>query len=236
MEIPTESRLVRVRLVRDLRGIWGVPATRADKTDPSDIIGIDWSGAELERHPIEEFLHDFLDLEDGTPAFLNSDSREQEGVELIGNVVTEIKLETVETDDIFSTYDLWQPHVEATGADGQWSGGNAMDIDADCGTYTLGFRQLGGPASDYTYAKAADETGLQHQFQWEGDRALVFDNRESGEDSRVIEHARDGTAATPVWTYVSDPPVWVFTLGDVDRNDEGSTFIDWAAAGVFSQG
>lgn len=60
-----------MRLVRDLRGIWGVPATRTDKTDPSDIIGIDWSGAEIERDPIEEFRLGDVDRNDEGSTFID---------------------------------------------------------------------------------------------------------------------------------------------------------------------
>lgn len=249
VEVPGDGRLVRVRERKDGRGVWAVPAARTDKSDPSYLIGLDWNGVELERHEIAEFSHDYLELESGTIAFLNYDPREVEGVAVIGNTITELSLDSGVEADIFSTFDLWEPELETLSGDGEWTGGNAMDFDEERGVYTAGFRQLGalveveratgavlrqfgGPSSDYSFEADGDEFKLQHQFEWSGDAALVFDNRSSSEDSRVMEYALEGGVATPVWTHISDPPVWVFALGDVDRAADGSTFIDWAAAGI----
>ncbi|GDX80424.1 hypothetical protein LBMAG42_22350 [Deltaproteobacteria bacterium] len=252
VEVPADGRLVRVRERKDGRGVWAVPAARTDKSDPSYLIGLDWNGVELERHEIAEFSHDYLELETGTIAFLNYDRREVEGAAVIGNTITELDLESGAEVDIFSTFDLWDPELDTIPGDGEWTGGNAMDFDDESGVYTAGFRQMGalveverstgavlrqfgGPSSDYKFADEGDELLLQHQFQWSGDSALVFDNRSSSEDSRVIEYAISDGMATPVWTHISDPPVWVFALGDVDRADDGSTFIDWASAGALEE-
>ncbi len=249
VEVPDDGRLVRVRQRRDGRGIWGVPAARTDKSEPSYLIGIDWNGVEIERHEIAEFSHDYVEVEAGLIAFLNYDPRVVDGVEVIGNTITEIDVESGAEADIFSTFDLWEPALETLSGDGEWSGGNAMDFDEESGTYTAGFRQLGalvevdrrtgevvrqlgGPSSDFLFPETNDEFRLQHQFQWRGDSVLVFDNRESSEDSRVMEYSLADGVATPLWTHISDPPVWVFALGDVDRAEDGSTFIDWASAGL----
>lgn len=252
VEIPTEDRLVRVRARRDGRGVWGVPATRTDKSDPSELIGLDWNGAEIERHELAEFSHDFLELSDGTIATLNYEAREVDGTEVIGNTITEVDLESGHAVDVFSTFDLWQPNLETLPGDGEWTGGNALDFDEGQGTYMAGFRQLGalvevdratgevgrqlgGPSSDFAFPKIEDALRLQHQFQWSGDSVLVFDNRESSEDSRVIDYFLADGLATPAWTYVSDPPLWVFALGDVDRAEDGAILIDWAAAGMLEE-
>jgi hypothetical protein len=74
----------------------------------------------------------------------------------------------------------------------------------------------------------------QHQFHVEGNRVLVFDNEGSLEtESRVLEYELDfeENVAREVWSYVSDPVVSSFVLGEPARLDDGDTFINWGAAG-----
>jgi hypothetical protein len=54
-----------------------------------------------------------------------------------------------------------------------------------------------------------------------------------GNESRVLEYELDFTnkVATQVWSYVSNPSVYTFVLGEPIRFDDGSTFINWSAAG-----
>lgn len=248
-ELPNDGRLVRTRARRDGRGMWVVPAARENKEDPSDLIGIDWNGNEIERHSIADFSHDYVEVETGIMAFLLFDPRQIGGRNRVGNRITEINLDTGAATDIFSTFDLWETADGDPDDDADWTAGNALDFDAETGLYTAGFRsldaiievrretgqvgrQFGGPASDFDFAEPALAPNQQHQFQWSNDQILVFDNRENDEDSRVTEFTLEGSVARSVWTHQTDPPVWVFALGDVDRADDGSTFIDWAAAGI----
>lgn len=248
-ELPNDGRLVRTRARRDGRGMWVVPAQREDKSAPSDLIGVDWNGTEIERHSIEHFSHDYVELDDGVIAFLLFEPREIDGQTVVGNSITEIDLGSGVSTDIFSTFDLWDIGSQADSTDDEWAGGNALDFDFESGTYTAGFRsldaiievdratgqvgrQFGGPHSDFAFAAPESAPRKQHQFQWTNDHILVFDNRENDEDSRVTEFTLDGSIANSVWSHQTDPPVWVFALGDVDRAEDGSTFIDWAAAGI----
>lgn len=249
-ELPNDGRLVRTRARRDGRGMWVVPASRDNKEDPSDLIGIDWNGNEIERHSIADFSHDYVEIEIGVIAFLLFDPREVGGRTEVGNRITEITLETGTSTDIFSTFDLWKTTEGEPGEDDDdWTAGNALDFDPETGLYTAGFRsldaiievdresgqvgrQFGGPDSDFDFANPQLAPNQQHQFQWSNDQILVFDNRENDEYSRVTEFSLDGQLANTVWTHQTDPPVWVYALGDVDRADDGSTFIDWAATGI----
>ena len=74
----------------------------------------------------------------------------------------------------------------------------------------------------------------QHQFQVEGNRILVMDN-DGGlrRTSRVVEYELDldTMLATEVWSYVADPTVYTFVLGEPTRMEDGSTFVNWSAAG-----
>ena len=51
--------------------------------------------------------------------------------------------------------------------------------------------------------------------------------------SRVVEVEYDAASrsAQEVWSYVSDPPLYVFAKGDVHRFDDGSTQVVWSSSG-----
>jgi hypothetical protein len=54
-----------------------------------------------------------------------------------------------------------------------------------------------------------------------------------GNLSRVLEFELDAQnqVATQVWSYVASPSVYTFVFGEPLRFDDGSTFINWGAAG-----
>jgi hypothetical protein len=54
-----------------------------------------------------------------------------------------------------------------------------------------------------------------------------------GNESRVLEYALDlqNQVATEVWSYVASPSLYTFVFGEPLRFDDGSTFINWGAAG-----
>jgi hypothetical protein len=49
----------------------------------------------------------------------------------------------------------------------------------------------------------------------------------------VLEFELDFEAqvATQVWSYVANPSVYTFVLGEPIRFDDGGTFVNWSAAG-----
>lgn len=248
-EISKDGRLVRARARMDGRGLWVVPTVIDDKVSPSDLIGIDWNGNEIERHTIEHFSHDYVEVEPGIIAFLLYEPREIDGILTVGNTITEIALETGEQRQVFSSYDLWGNYFGEDAAAEPWAGGNAIDFDAESDMYGAGFRQLdaiievnressevgrqlGGPQSDFTFPTEGSAPHQHHQFQWFDDGILVFDNRENDEYSRVTEFALSTPSAEVVWTHQTDPPLWIYALGDVDRANDGSTFITWTTSGI----
>jgi hypothetical protein len=93
---------------------------------------------------------------------------------------------------------------------------------------------LGLSAPTFTFAAGSLRFLHQHQFHVRGDRILLMDNDgRLGDESRVLEYQLDTTTnvATQVWDYVPDPVVYTFVLGEPNRFDDGSTFINWSAAG-----
>lgn len=248
-QVSQDGRLVRARARMDGLGVWVVPTKIDDKVSPSDLIGLDWNGNEIERHTIEHFSHDYVEVEPGIIAFLLYEPRDIDGVLTVGNTITELTLKTGEQRQVFSSYDLWGNYFGEEPDAEPWAGGNAIDFDAESGTYGAGFRQLdaiievdresgevgrqlGGPHSDFVFADPASAPHQHHQFQWFDDGILVFDNRESDEYSRVTEFSLTNATADVVWTHQTNPPVWVYALGDVDRAQDGSSFLTWTTAGI----
>ncbi len=54
-----------------------------------------------------------------------------------------------------------------------------------------------------------------------------------GDESRVLEYALDLTTmqATQVWSYIANPSVYTFVLGEPVRLADGGTFVNWSTAG-----
>jgi hypothetical protein len=93
---------------------------------------------------------------------------------------------------------------------------------------------LGLVASTFDFAPGSARFLHQHQFQVRGNRVIIMDNDGSpGNESRVLEYELDleRSLATQVWSYVAQPSVYTFVLGEPTRFDDGDTFINWSAAG-----
>ena len=99
----------------------------------------------------------------------------------------------------------------------------SVDIDAD--TCVWGFGGSGG-----TVEITSSESFLyQHQFEYLGDRMLVFDNNGAGGfESRVLEYRFDPDAGTAELVRVIQRGLFSFILGDVHRLDDGDTLITWS--------
>ena len=54
-----------------------------------------------------------------------------------------------------------------------------------------------------------------------------------GDESRVLEYELDVAAktATQVWSYMANPSVYTFVLGEPIRLADGGTFVNWSTAG-----
>lgn len=253
-DIPEDGQAMRARLRRAGDGIWYSNSVLSEDTNLPELVAIDWNGKEIDRISVEQFSHDWVELADGTLAALLFEPENIDDEKVVGNRITEINPATGAQTQVWSAFDTWTPGLHGdTTSDGGWLGGNALDLSADETTYTAGFRavdsileidrasgtvlrDIGGPTSTYSFPDDPS-SHRQHQFEWVGDNLLVFDNRESADFSRVVEYAFDESAktATAVWTYQHNPPVWAFSLGDVDRNEEGSTLVTWSSAGIIDE-
>jgi hypothetical protein len=215
-----------------------------------DLVCMDLDGGDAALTGVPGAHHDFAELPDGTFAVMSHDPQTVDGDDVIGDRLLEIGEGTER-----ALWSLWDHHLvdpeDLIGHDQDYSHGNALQYDDVEDVCYLSMRyfdfivkidrgtgeelwHLGGEESDFAFV--GDE-GMrnQHQFQVLDGGILVFDNGEDGATaSRVVEYALDEVAGTAhkVWEYASDPPMDVYSLGDVHRLSGGETLITWSTAGL----
>lgn len=251
--------VIRVRPRRDGKGLVHALTYEGDQGPAPDIIYTDWTGAEDHRLTVDSYTHDFVELSNGGLGVIRREMRETlvdgENVRVQGNLLSEVAADGTVT-DLWSTWDDFVPGRDTElDSTGYWTHANALDIDADEATYTLGLRgistivdidrgtgtvsrQIGGVDSDYAFAAEFDRPFEQHQFDATADGLVIFDNRDRTFDdgSRVLELTLDDALGTATvaksWPHV--PPLWVYVLGDVDRLDDGGTLVAWTSSGTMT--
>lgn len=217
---------------------------------PGGVMRVHLDGSVSVDTTIEEEHHDFAELPDDTLVLIRRDRRVVDGREVVGDRIVERDRKGNET-EVWTLWDQLEFDPAFHDPD-DWAHANAIDHDPVEDVYYLSARnldtiykidrltgdtlwQLGGMHSDFV--QPGGNTHLfdgQHQFHVDGDRVLIFDNG-STEDyvSRVVEYALDeenGTAELlRQWT--SDPPLYVYALGDVTRLPNDNVLITWSTAG-----
>jgi len=241
----------RARLSVDGQSVvYNAASVSGDPSDESQLVRVALDGSWVEAIDVPLLAHDFVELPDGTLGALVVEYREFDGAPLRGDQIVEIGTNG-ETTVVWSAWDCFDPALTEHGEmDHGWTFANALDYDAAAGAYTVGLRNfssivqvdrasgeclwgLGGQAATLD---VTDGTPFlhQHQFHLLGDSLLVFDNDGSGAgDSRVVEYALDLDAgeAEQIWSFSTDPSVFVFVLGDAHRFDDGDTLVTWSVAG-----
>lgn len=247
-----ELDFYRARLSRDGTSvIYNAATVSGDPADNSELVRVSLDGSSTSSIPVPLLAHDFVELEDGTLAAIAFEYRDFEGRPLRGNKLVEIAPDGTQT-TVWSAWDCFDPAREPGDEPAQgWTFANALDYDPGEDAYYVGMRNfssiakvnrasgecewvLGLFASTFDFASGSDLFLHQHQFQVRGNRILILDNEGSPDDiSRVLEYELDLEAmlATQVWSYVSNPSVYTFVLGEPIRFDDGGTFINWSAAG-----
>lgn len=254
----TEDRdldFYRARLSLDGTGvIYNAASVSGDPAEDSELVKVSLDGSRTTSIPVPLLAHDFVEFRDGDQALLAAivvDYRDVDGTDIRGDKIVEID-EAGEQKTVFSVWDCFDPAVDQGDSGEQgWTFANALDYDSREDAYYLGLRNfssivkvsrstgkcewvLGTTASTFEFARGSARFLHQHQFQVIGDRILVMDNDGALEtESRVLEYELDVEAgvATQVWSYTADPSVYTFVLGEPQRFTDGSTFINWSAAG-----
>ena len=242
----------RARLARDGKSLLYNAAKISGEPSPdSAIVRVALDGTEISSVPIPYLAHDFVEHPDGTLGALAVEYRDFQGATIAGNKIVEVAPDGTQR-TAWTSWDCFDPAV-ITGDDLEqgWTFANALDYDAAAGVYYVGMRNfssiarvnrqtracewvLGLGAPTLTFAAGAPRFLHQHQFQIRGNRILLMDNDGApGNASRVLEFELDLGAKTAslVGSYTANPSVYTFVFGEPLRFDDGSTFINWGAAG-----
>ncbi len=209
------------------------------------------AGELIETIDVPQAHHEFVELADGTIAILNYDARDQDGVEVAGERLTEVAPDGTER-DVWSIWDHvpWNTDQQFEGGE-VWGHCNTLRYEEDQDAYWLGSRnfstlfqidretgdvlqRVGRTDPDYELVGDAEWFLNQHQFRLLDGGLLVFDNGvQAGTNTRVSEFALDEGSweAERVWGYEPDPPMGVYAFGDVERLPDGNTLIAWGASG-----
>jgi len=204
-------------------------------------VPLDGSGAE--RIPLPYLSHDFAALPSGEVVGIARELREVDGVEYLGDRLTELAPDGSLVDR-WSAFDHFDP-AEVGGVDaarGTWTHANAVDYEPGTDSFLLGLRNFssiirvsrqtgeiswafGGLVGDQLPEGIDSALDLYHQFELVDGSLLAFDNGSPERGySRVVEYeVGDGTGpVTQTWSWVEDPPSYVAILGDAQRVGDGS--------------
>jgi arylsulfate sulfotransferase len=254
-EPPAQSRLeaYRVRLSRDGKSVlYSAAKVSGDPSPVSELVRVSLEGVEIETIPIPLLAHDFVEHADGTLAALAFEYRDFEGMPLKGSALIEIAPGGSKR-TVWTSWTCFDPAV-VQGEDFRtlgWTFANAVDYDAAADAYYISLRNfgsiakvnrttgacewvLGAGGNTFTFAPGSVRFLHQHQFDVHGNKILVMDNDGmGGRTSRLVEYDLDFTAmlATQSWTYIANPAVYTFVLGEPSRLSDGRTFVTWSTAG-----
>ena len=229
-----ELDIYRARLSVDHESLlYNAASVSGDPAENSELVRVSLDGSVSRSIPIPLLAHDFVEHPDGTLAAIVVEYRDFEGA-------------------VWSAWDCFDPSmVQGDDMDHGWTFANALDYDPAEDAYYVGMRNfssiakvnretgecewvLGFAGSTFDFAPGSARFLHQHQFEVNGNRILVMDNDGSpGNESRVLEYELDLNAriATEVWSYVADPSVYTFVLGEPTFLDNGDRFISWSTAG-----
>jgi hypothetical protein len=242
----------RARLSVDGKSlIYNAAKVSGTPTDASELVRVALDGSKTTSIRIPYLVHDFVEHADGTLAAIALEMRDNGGTQLRGNKIVEVATDGTQK-TVWTTWDCFDP-AAITGDDLEqgWGFANALDYHPDEDAYYVSLRNfssivrierntrscswvfgLGKPT--FTFATGSARFMHEHQFQVLGNHVLVMDNDGAGgHTSRVLEYEldMDSRVAKQIWSYTASPAVYTFVLGEPLRFDDGSTFINWSAAG-----
>lgn len=242
----------RARLSVDGKSLlYNAARVSGSPSEASELVRVALDGSTSSSIPVPYLAHDFVEHPDRTLAAIVFDEREVDGATVRGNGIVEVAPDGTQR-TVWTTWDCFDPTaIPGDDPEQGWTFANALDYDATDDVYYVGMRNLstiarvnrqtracewvlGLGVSTFSFAQGSARFLHQHQFQVRGDHILVMDNDGAGgHQSRVSEYQLDAEkrVATQVWSYIANPSVYTFVLGEPQRFDDGTTFINWGAAG-----
>ncbi len=218
------------------------------------VVRVSIDGSEVVSTQVVGAHHDMTELPDGTVAVIRGERDDCDVGDKVGAQIIELDADGNES-LIWSVWDHFECVAEEAEVGG-WTHGNALDYAPDEDAYYLGMRNfhtivkvdrstgellwaMGGPKSDFVDGEgSADLFVHQHQFDVLDGSILVFDNgSEDAMVSRAVEYSFDESAmeVDPIWSHSTDPPLFVYSLGDANRLPSGNTLITWTTAGQLDE-
>lgn len=231
--------------------LYNAGSVSGDPAENSEMVRVGLDGTVLQRMPVPLLAHDFVEHPDGTIGAMAVEYRMVGDRNVRGDKIVEVDANGVVT-PVFSTWNCYDPNVDI-GSDQEhgWTFANALDFDPVENVYYLGMRNfssiakidrvtgqciwtLGLTSSDFQFADNAPPFKHQHQFEIRGNELMVFDNEGAfGRNSRVTKYSLDFAqmVVNHEWSYMSDPSVYTFVLGEPTTLQNGDIFVNWSAAG-----
>jgi hypothetical protein len=251
-----EETIGRAQLSRDGTGVYYHSVNYEGRLDHL-LYYISFDGETSQQWSVPEGHHDFAQLPDGTIAMVAYDRRMIGGQEILGDKILELSSDG----SILEVYSTWEEMVYEDTADAtqgtEWTHANVLKYDEADESYVVSFRSLdsiqkidrssgetvwilGGSESDFTLDDGSSALfDSQHQFELLDESILVFVNGDEGEaqNSMAVEYAFDQSSplVEEIWSYENDPNLFCFSLGDVQRLENGNTHINWSVQGQIDE-
>lgn len=223
-----------------------------DEAPEGSIVFLDWDGQKRRVVRVEGHSHDFMQLDDGTLLAIQRSKQVIDGVVVAGDALVRVAPDSSTIEPLWDAFDWFDPAETGVSEDGDWTHANALGYDPDSDAVRLGLRNLDRIVTidrasgvmtdvfgegDWKFIDASRPFRGQHEFQLTPERALIFDNGESSDDTRVVEYALDpeDRTATEIWSQAYALGEWIPALGDVDRLEDGSTLVAWDLRGELQQ-
>jgi Arylsulfotransferase (ASST) len=142
--------------------------------------------------------------------------------------------------------------AEENTKEGSWTHVVSTDYNEETNTYLLSLKDIGtqvcidratgevlwainGLLGQFTHTDGTEDlTDVVHQMDLNGDQLLLFDNGgQDREGSMIAEYLLDVDLMETelLWSYVPDPLLYNYALGDVRRLDDGATQVVWSVLG-----
>ena len=256
-EVPHET-ITTVHLTRDRTAViynaFFINDEGAEHPDDERIIRVSLDGRTVDRIEAAGHTHNFVELEDGTLAYIAEDHIEVDEEAVRGNRIMELHPDGT-LEQVWSVWDHFEYDAELVLPTGTgYTHANALDYDEGENAYYLSLRSqdcvlkvdrasaqvewvLGGPYTTFEIVGTEPHSD-QHQFQIIGDQVLIFDNGDvSRYASRVVEYSLDHDAgsASLTWDHYNQPPLYIISGGDVTRFPSGNTLVTWSSAGLLDE-
>lgn len=240
------GNLMRAFMTDDGREVVYCLAGPQSSLETGKIVRVSLDGGTVVETPFPYIDHDMTALPDGTIASIVVDQREGGSADTIVELAPDGTLT-----EVFNAWDHWDP--DALGVfegEANWTHGNALDYDPVEDAYYLSMKTLGslakidratgtpvwamnGRLNEFDFG---GEPGVQmhHQFEVLDGSILFFENGPMDRGySRAVEIEYDAEARTAheIWSYISDPQLYVFAKGDVHRFEDGATQVVWSSSG-----